>query len=66
MVLALGTSVIWPQVRGPVPAPPEEEGAAESLLVDDWGGDRGIVAGVPVIEELSDEQLLTLLEELGG
>ena len=66
LVLALGTSVLWPQIRGTVPTLPEEGSLAGPMLMDDWGGNRGIIAGVPVIEELSDEQLLTLLEELGG
>lgn len=66
LVLALGTAVIWPQVRGPLPVAPAGSLDDDALLAEGWGTDRGIVAGVPVIEELSDEQLLALLQELGG
>jgi hypothetical protein len=66
VVLALGTAVIWPQVRDRVQAPGPEASPVSSMLLDSWSGDDGIIAGAPVLEELTDEQLLTLLEELGG
>jgi hypothetical protein len=36
------------------------------LMGEVWEEDAGIVAGAPVLEELSDEQLLILLDELEG
>ena len=66
VVLALGTAVIWPQVRGRN-APPSPDGIAEEpLFTGVFSDGGGIVAGAPVIEELTDEQLFTLLAELEG
>ncbi len=65
-VLALGTAVIWPQVRGGPPLPDLGMDLEAPLMGEVWEEDAGIVAGAPVLEELSDEQLLILLEELEG
>ncbi len=66
VVLALGTAVIWPQVRGGPSLTDLDLDLETPLMVEVWTEDAGIVAGAPVLEELSDEQLLILLEELGG
>ena len=67
VVLALGTAVIWPQIRaGSGVRDPGTDPVEPPLLVETWGGSVGIVAGVPVLEQLSDEELLSLLEELEG
>ena len=66
VVLALGTAVIWPQVRGRNLPPTPDVVADEPLFADVFSADGGIVAGAPVIEEMTDEQLLTLLAELEG
>jgi len=66
VVLALGTAVIWPQVRGRNGPPLPDVAVEEPLLTDFFSADGGVVAGAPVIEELTDEQLITLLAELEG
>ena len=35
-------------------------------LPESWMGDDGVVAGAPVFDALSDEALVTLLEEMEG
>jgi anti-sigma factor RsiW len=67
LVLAVGTSVLMERSEPPVePAPTEIAG----LTVDDdagvWIADDALVAGAPVLEELSDDDLAALLEEMGG
>ncbi len=63
IVLAIGTSVIWrnqgPSVPGPI-ALDLFDPVAESWLLDD-----GVIAGGAVLEDLSDEQLTSLLDDLG-
>lgn len=60
LVLALGTALLREAGRGP-------SGLGE-VAVDDpsevWLGEEGVVAGAPVLDELSDEVLVTLLAEL--
>jgi len=65
VVLALGTGLIWNQkgtelVQEPVELA-SQDGAPEAWLWDD-----GMVAGAPVFDGLSDEDLEALLEEMGG
>ena len=38
-------------------------GAEEIVL---WPADDGLVAGAPALDDLSDEALITLLEEMGA
>lgn len=66
LVLVVGTALLERRTGDPSRMGGEGAGDPDPWLMDDWGGEQGIVAGVPVIEQLSDEQLLTLLEELGG
>ena len=67
LVLAVGTSVLMD--RSETPAEPEATEMA-GLTVDDdagvWIADDALVAGAPVLEELSDDDLAALLEEMGG
>ena len=62
LVLAVGTYVVGirdaPDFSG-LGQIPTEEGSV-------WISDDGIVAGAPVLDELSDDALLALLEEMGG
>lgn len=60
VVLALGTAVIWQQRPG------EDVVFAEEPLALTWPSDDGFIAGVAMLEDLSDEALAELLEELGG
>lgn len=65
-VLALGTAVLWPRVQSQQSLPGLRTEPDTPLMGETWTDDAGIVAGAPVLEELSDEQLLILLEELEG
>ncbi len=61
VVLALGTALMWRQ-------PP---GNGNGVLVEEplamtWPTDDGFIAGVAMLDDLSDEALAELLEELGG
>lgn len=61
VVLALGTAVLWRQLPG------EGNGVlAEEPLALTWPTDDGFIAGVAMLDDLSDEALAELLEELGG
>lgn len=61
VVLALGTAVLWRQPPG------EGNGVlAEEPLALTWPTDDGFIAGVAMLDDLSDEALAELLEELGG
>lgn len=61
IVLALGTAVVWQRVQTPLEA---------SLFAQDplaiWPADDALVAGAPMLEDLSEDDLALLLEELGG
>jgi anti-sigma factor RsiW len=64
-VLALGTSLIWDGGSG--------DGVQDPVLVasqdpapEAWLWDDGMVAGAPVYDGLSDEDLEALLEDFGG
>jgi hypothetical protein len=61
LVLAVGTTVLID-----APAPSE---LGEVVVEDDaeaWIAEDAVVAGAPVLEELSDDDLAALLEEMGG
>jgi hypothetical protein len=65
VILALGTRLIWNQgdpeiVQDPIVV------ASQEPLPESWLWDDGIVAGAPVFDGLSDEDLQALLEELEG
>lgn len=65
VILALGTAVIWN--RGPTK--PIEDPilvASQEPLPEAWLWDDGIVAGAPVFDGLSDEDLEALLKEFEG
>jgi anti-sigma factor RsiW len=61
LVLAVGTFVLRDGDSG-------ESIEVGSMAVDEsvWIADDGIVAGAPVLDELSEDALATLLEEMGG
>lgn len=62
VVLALGTGVIWQRMQ----ALPEVGPLGQDPFAVVWPSDDEDVAGVPMLEDLSDEDLALLLEELGG
>ena len=61
IVLARGTAVVWQRVQTPLEV---------SLFAQDplaiWPTDDALVAGAPMLEDLSEDDLALLLEELGG
>ncbi len=63
LVLAVGTSIIWRNQGRSVP------GVSSVDLIDpvteSWLLDDGVIAGGAVLEDLSDEQLSSLLDDLG-
>jgi anti-sigma factor RsiW len=62
VVLALGTAVIWQRTQ----ALPEVGPLGQEPFAVLWPSDDADVAGVPMLDDLSDEDLALLLEELGG
>jgi anti-sigma factor RsiW len=65
VILALGTSVIWnlrvsDMIQDPIVV------ASQEPLPEAWLWDDGIVAGAPVFDGLSDEDLEALLKEFEG
>ena len=68
LVLALGTTVIWQRTQ----ALPEVGPLGQDPFAVVWPSDDAdvtgvpIVAGVPMLADLTDEELALLLEELGG
>lgn len=63
--VALGIGV---QSRGAVsPVPPEVPAfAVEGEQGELWLSDDGEIAGAPTLDDLTEEELMTVLEELGG
>ncbi len=62
VVLALGTALIWQRIQ----ALPEVGPLGQDPFAVVWPSDDADVAGVPMLADLSDEDLALLLEELGG
>ena len=62
VILALGTALIWQRMQ----ALPEVGPLGQDPFAVVWPSDDADVAGVPMLEDLSDEDLALLLEELGG
>ena len=62
VVLALGTGLIWQRMQ----ALPEVGPLGQDPFAVVWPSDDADVAGVPMLEDLSDEDLALLLEEFGG
>lgn len=62
VVLALGTAVIWQRAQ----ALPDVGPLGQEPFAVVWPSDDADVAGVPMLADLSDEDLALLLEELGG
>jgi hypothetical protein len=65
VILALGTGVIWNR-RVPDVVQDAIVVASQDPLPEAWLWDDGMVAGAPVFDGLSDEELEALLEEFEG
>lgn len=61
--IALGIGVISDGTPTAEEVPAYVAGAEEIVL---WPADDGLVAGAPALDDLSDEALVTLLEEMGA
>ncbi len=62
VALALGTAVVWERVR----SLPEVGPLGREPFAVVWPSDDADVAGAPILDGLSDEDLMLLFEELGG
>ena len=62
VALALGTALIWQRAQ----SPPEVGSLGQDPFAVVWPSDDDDVAGVPMLADLSDEDLALLLEEFGG
>ena len=62
VVLAMGSALIWQRMQ----ALPEVGPLGQDPFAVVWPSDDADVAGVPMLADLSDEDLAILLEELGG
>ena len=65
LVLALGTKVVMDGMGPEIVLDPIAV-AAQEPLPESWLWDDGMVAGAPVFDGLSDEDLEALLEEFEG
>ena len=68
VVLALGTGLIWQRMQALPEVGPLGQDPFAVVWPSDDAGVAGVptVAGVPMLADLSDEELAILLEELGG
>ena len=71
LVLALGTPLLMDRMADSSDADtivdtPVEIAAVEDPIATVWASDDGLIAGAPVLETLTDEELALLLEEMGG
>jgi hypothetical protein len=62
VALALGTAVVWERAR----LLPEVGPLGREPFAVVWPSDDADVAGAPILEGLSDDDLMLLFEELGG
>ena len=69
VILSLGVALVWNRMTTPgteVQQEPIQVVLAEEPLPEAYLWDDGIVAGAPVFDGLSEEDLLILLEEMEG
>jgi anti-sigma factor RsiW len=64
VILSLGIGVLWNGEEAPEVGIDSVQAAAEEPLPEQWLWDDGMVAGAPVYDGLTDEQLEALIEEL--
>jgi hypothetical protein len=66
LVLSLGIGVVWDGRNPPDLTQDPVQVVSEEPLPESWLWDDGLVAGGPVYDGLTDEQLVALIEELEG
>jgi hypothetical protein len=66
LVLSLGIGVIWNGEKPPELDQDTLQVLAGEPLPESWLWDDGLVAGAPVYDGLTEEQLEALIEELEG
>jgi len=64
-ILSLGIGVLWQGGTPEVTVDPVEV-ASQEPLPEAWLWDDGVVAGAPVYDDLTDEELQALIEEMEG
>jgi len=64
VVLSLGIGVIWDGEEIPEVGQDPLQVAAEEPIPEAWLWDDGLVAGAPVLDGLTDEQLEALIQEM--
>jgi anti-sigma factor RsiW len=66
VILSLGIGVIWNGADVPEVLQDPVQVAVDEPLPESWLWDDGLVAGAPVYDGLTDEQLEALIQELEG
>jgi hypothetical protein len=66
VILSLGIGIVWNGAEIPEMGQSSSQAATEEPAPEAWLWDDGMVAGAPVYEGLTDDQLETLIEELEG
>jgi len=66
VLLSLGIGVVWNGEEVPDVGQSSTQVVAEEPIPEAWLWDDGMVAGAPVYDGLTDEQLEALIEELEG
>lgn len=65
VIVSLGIGVLWKDGTPEVMVDPVEV-ASQEPLPEAWLWDDGVVAGAPVYDDLTDEELQALIEEMEG
>lgn len=66
VILSLGIGVVWSGGNGPEIQQGPVQVAVDEPLPESWLWDDGLVAGAPMYDGLTDEQLEALIQELEG
>ena len=66
VVLSLGIGVVWNDEDIPEVGQDPIQVVADEPLPEAWLWDNGVVAGAPLYDDLTDEQLEALIKELEG
>jgi hypothetical protein len=64
VILSLGIGIVWNGAEIPEVGQRSSQDATEEPAPEAWLWDDGMVAGAPVFDGLTDDQLETLIEEL--
>ena len=66
VILSLGIGIVWNGAEVPEVGQSSGQAATEEPAPEAWLWDDGMVAGAPVYDGLTDDQLEALIEELEG